>query len=87
VNVASGEPLPEIDKNDGREDSEDVPTDDKEDKPLGEITYVLNINTKKIHKPTCTHAKNLSAEKRKETDLTKEELIAQGYSPCGTCKP
>lgn len=88
VNMASGEPFPEINENDGREDIVDTPTDNEnDDKPLGEITYVLNTNTKKIHKPTCTHAKNLSAEKRKETDLTKEELIAQGYSPCGTCKP
>ena len=88
VNVASGESLPEI-GDDGRGDNAESPTpDDKEDdSPLGEITYVINTNSKKFHNPSCSHAKNLSGENRKETDKSRDELVDEGYSPCGTCKP
>ena len=52
-----------------------------------EITYVLNINSKKFHLPTCSGANNMKAENREESTLSREELIDQGYTPCGTCKP
>ena len=52
-----------------------------------EITYVLNINSKKFHLPTCSGAANMKAENREESTLSREELIDQGYTPCGTCKP
>jgi DNA-entry nuclease len=89
VNVASGESLPEIDTDDGRDEITETPSPDErpDDGIVGEITYVLNTNSKKFHKPSCTHAKNLTGENRKETDDKREELIAKGYSPCGTCKP
>lgn len=89
ANVASGEELPKIDtEGDNRDEIMNGPTDDEpEDEVTGEITYVLNTNSKKFHKPSCSHAKNLTGENRKETDKSREEVIADGYSPCGTCKP
>ncbi len=51
------------------------------------ITYVLNTNTKKFHYPDCASAKKISDKNREETDKTREELIAMGYSPCGNCDP
>lgn len=53
----------------------------------GEITFVLNTNTMKFHSPDCASARSISDKNRKETDKSREELIAEGYEPCGSCKP
>jgi DNA-entry nuclease len=53
----------------------------------GEITYVLNTKTKKIHKPTCSGVASMKPENREDTTKTLDELIAENYDPCGTCKP
>ena len=50
-------------------------------------TYVLNTSSMKIHKPKCGSVETIKEENRKYTNLTREELIAQGYEPCGRCKP
>ncbi len=50
-------------------------------------TYILNTNSKKFHKETCSNAKDIS-EKNKDTFTgDRDDLIKQGYSPCGSCKP
>ena len=87
VNVASGESLPEIEEDNRGETPTNPSPDDSGDTPVGEITFIINIKTKKFHKPTCTHAKNLSDENKEESTKTRDELIAENYSPCGTCKP
>ena len=51
------------------------------------LTYVLNTNTKKFHFHDCGSAKNISAANRAEYTGSRDELIADGYSPCGNCKP
>ncbi len=51
----------------------------------GEITYILNTNSKKIHLPHCSSVSSISDKNREETSLSKEELIDLGYSPCGSC--
>ncbi len=51
------------------------------------VTYVLNTNTMKFHLPDCSSADDIAAENRKTTDQTREELIAEGYEPCGRCNP
>ena len=50
-------------------------------------TYILNTKTKKIHKPTCSNVKNITAANRGEHQGALNDLIANGYTPCGTCKP
>ena len=52
-----------------------------------EITYILNISTKRIHLSTCQHAENMKEENKEETTKSLEELIEDGYTACGTCKP
>lgn len=52
-----------------------------------EVTYVLNTNTMKFHLPDCSSADDIAAENRQTTDQTREELIAEGYEPCGRCNP
>lgn len=49
-----------------------------------EITYVLNIKSMKFHKLTCT---TLPTSNRKDTDMSREAVISQGYQPCKRCKP
>ncbi len=49
--------------------------------------YVLNKKTKKIHYPNCPSVDDIQ-EKNKETfNGTKEELLKNGYTACGRCKP
>lgn len=52
-----------------------------------EETYVLNTNTKKFHYPDCHSAKNISDKNKQTYTGTRSELVADGYSPCGNCKP
>ncbi len=49
--------------------------------------YILNTNTKKFHNPGCASVKQMKDENRKAYTGTREELLEQGYSPCGNCKP
>ena len=49
--------------------------------------YVLNTNTKKFHKPTCESVFDMREKNKKEVFSTREGIIAQGYEPCGKCKP
>ena len=51
------------------------------------ITYVLNTNTKKFHKPACRSAGQIKPSNRDESTGTREDVLALGYKPCGNCKP
>lgn len=50
-------------------------------------TYVINTSSRKFHYPSCSRAKEISDANRSEYTGTRDDLIAQGYDPCGTCKP
>ncbi len=52
-----------------------------------EITYVLNTNTKKFHRPSCSSVSTIKSQNRKDTSMSYDEVIAAGYSPCGRCHP
>lgn len=49
--------------------------------------YVLNTSSKKFHLPDCSSVDSMSGKNRQEYHGTREELIAQGYEPCGSCHP
>ena len=51
------------------------------------VTYILNTNTKKFHYPTCSSVDDMKEENKQEFFGTRDDAIAQGYSPCGRCKP
>ena len=51
------------------------------------MVYVCNINTMKFHYPDCSSATEMKKENRQEITATRNELIKQGYEPCGGCKP
>lgn len=52
-----------------------------------ETGYVLNTHTMKFHRPDCDAVQKMSSSNREDSSLSREELIAEGYSPCGLCKP
>lgn len=49
--------------------------------------YVLNTSSMKFHLPDCPGVSNMSEQNKQDYTGSREELIAQGYSPCGTCDP
>lgn len=49
--------------------------------------YVLNTNSRRFHKPECTDSNSMKPENRQEVHTSRELLTAQGYKPCGSCKP
>ena len=55
--------------------------------PAAEITYVLNTNTRKFHLPSCKSVAQIKESNRSEFTGTRDEVIEQGYSPCGNCRP
>lgn len=48
--------------------------------------HIGNSNTHKFHRPTCSYAQKIADENRVCLH-SREEAIAQGYEPCGHCKP
>ncbi len=51
------------------------------------IKYILNTSSMKFHKESCSGAANISEHNKQIFEGTREELIEDGYSPCGICKP
>lgn len=63
-------------------------TEKPSETPSSEGTkYILNTNTMKFHYPSCSSADSISKNNRAEYTGTRDELIDQGYSPCGRCHP
>ncbi len=52
-----------------------------------EVTYILNVNTGKFHKPDCSSVQDVKAHNKKNYSGTRTDLIEDGYEPCGRCKP
>ncbi len=50
-------------------------------------SYVLNISSKKFHLPGCSSVETMKEKNRKDFTGTRDEAIAEGYKPCGSCKP
>ena len=52
-----------------------------------EETFILNTASRKFHRPDCSAVSAMDPANREEVTCTREELIRQGYEPCGSCKP
>lgn len=50
-------------------------------------TYILNTNTKKFHIPSCPSVKQMKESNKKVSTDSRDEIIAEGYDPCGRCHP
>lgn len=64
-----------------------APAADPTPTPAPERDYVINTNTGKFHVPSCSSVKDIKEHNRKDVHATRDSVIAQGYSPCGKCKP
>lgn len=49
-----------------------------------EVTYILNVKTKKFHRTSCSY---LPTTNRLDSSESRESIIAQGYDPCKKCNP
>ncbi len=49
--------------------------------------YVLNTNTKKFHRSSCSSVAQMSPENKAAFSGSREELVAAGYDPCKRCNP
>lgn len=50
-------------------------------------TYIVNLNTKKFHKPNCRSVSSMSERNKKTYKGKRSSLINNGYSPCKICNP
>lgn len=57
-----------------------------EAQPVG-MDYIININTGKFHYPSCSSVKQMNESNKKFYNGSSDDLVSQGYSPCGRCKP
>ena len=53
----------------------------------GETTYILNTSSHKFHYPDCSGVASMSESNKETYTGSREDLIAQGYAPCGQCNP
>lgn len=58
-----------------------------DDTAAREYLYVCNTNTWKFHYPDCPSVAKMKEKNRINSSLSRDELIAQGYQPCGNCHP
>ena len=49
--------------------------------------YVLNTNSKRFHYPNCSSVGQMSEKNKQPYTGSREDLIDQGYQPCGSCNP
>lgn len=90
---ASPEPTPEVTPEASPEPTpEESPAVTSEPEPEksaepAAVNYILNTNSKKFHYPSCSGVKRMKEENKASFTGTREEAIAKGYTPCGTCKP
>lgn len=75
-----GTPIPDNSTENGEKD--DTGTGES-----GEMTYILNTSSKKFHDPDCAGAKTMKESNKQIYTGSRDDIIAEGYSPCGTCKP
>ncbi|MEG0156654.1 MAG: DNA/RNA non-specific endonuclease, partial [Anaerovoracaceae bacterium] len=50
-------------------------------------TFILNRNTKKFHRPTCSSVKAMKEENKEERTQDSGTLASEGYAPCKNCNP
>lgn len=60
-----------------------VETTKKQNSVTGQ--YILNTNTKKIHKTSCRYVSKMSEKNKQNYSGSLDELYSMGYTTCGVC--
>lgn len=81
INYATGESSLDDGQTAGTGDSNSEAAADND------TTYVINTNSMKFHKEDCSSISSMNPANKKVVTSTRDELISEGYSPCGICKP
>ena len=50
-------------------------------------TYVVNTSSGTFHESTCPSVNQMKESNKRYSTESRDDLILQGYSPCGNCKP
>lgn len=69
------------------EESDEQADNSMKEKTEMKNTYILNTNTKKFHLSSCSSVDSIQKENRESFTGSREELMKEGYEPCGRCKP
>ena len=64
-----------------------TPTTQAQATVSGGGSYVLNTNSKKFHYPSCSSVGDMSLKNRRDVNMSRDEIIAQGFIPCKRCNP
>lgn len=59
----------------------------EEDESSPVMKYVLNTSSKKFHHEWCNSVDQMKDKNKKEIEATRDEIMADGYKPCGNCHP
>ena len=78
---------PSASRRTGEKEPEPAATFETVPEVSADADYVLNTRSKKFHLPSCDSAKTIAVDNYSEFQGSREELIAEGYEPCGRCKP
>lgn len=81
INYATGES--------SLDDGQTAGTGNSNSKAASDIdtTYVINASSMKFHKEDCSSISSMNPANKKVVTSTRDELVSEGYSPCGICKP
>lgn len=55
--------------------------------PSAGTDYIVNTNTGKFHHTYCSSIKKMKESNKMYYTGTRDDLISQGYDPCGNCHP
>ena len=87
INYATGENWESSESEDGQS-VQGIDSASQENKSQSaEQTYIINENTEKFHDPDCSSVEDIKEKNKREFTGTRDELIEEGYEPCGICKP
>lgn len=49
--------------------------------------YIVNTSSRKFHLPSCSAVSKIKQENKKAYIGYRDNLVKNGYEPCGQCKP
>ena len=59
----------------------------REDGYEGDTFYVLNVKSFKFHRPSCEAVLKMREKNREISVKSRDELLKDGFDPCGFCRP
>ena len=68
-------------------DVPDLPQEEAGQVQVERGEYVLNLNSRRIHRPDCSGVATMSPKNKQATTESMSSLLERGYTPCGQCKP